>query len=1074
MFCAAKFHLIPLMKPFQRFALTLIAALLATGSAHANITVLHDWHMGESDAGAVGGGYDTNTLDAVGVGSALTNQPVAGAYPLYANNVSDQAAFFAGSSLSEFYSGGQYARGNVISNLTTNFGIELWVYPTAGNGGSVIAYDGNTGGSGWGLYEAGTSCYLLFGGVAFSASSAFLATNAWTELALVCNVGVATLYTNGVPAFTMTATPKSPAGSFLIGADNGGAETFSGGVDEVRVFTFAAGQFSTNDLMVNGPLVVTTNADSGQGSLRAAMAAANPGSTITFATNLSGATITLASTLPIYTSLTIDASALSGGIQLNGNGAVTVFNVAYGTTAVLNSLTITNGYTGGYGGGIWSAGILTLSHCNLFRNNAAQGGGGINCNYGILILDQCNLSENNGGMYGGGIGNGGTLTLNQCTLSGNISIHGGGGIANAYGGTLTLNQCTLSGNDSTIDVNAGGTFDGGGGIYNIATLALNQCTLTGNSCDYRGGGIFNNGGTLTMTNTIVAGNNSSDGADIETRYATVTYGGWNLAQSVTNLNSTITGPAPLNAAPNLAPLGNYGGPTQTVPPLPGSPAIGAGSAAANTFATDQRGYPRTQNGKIDLGAVELPTVSPFTASPTYGAAPMNVQFNFTNTVDSDGSAIVAWNWNFGDGTTGTAQNPIHVYGTAGLFSTSLIVTNSLGLTLAAAGSAVQAGPLLVTNTADSGPGSLRSAIASVVNGGVVNFAANLSGATIMLASTLAINTGLTIDASALPGGLQINGNGAVTVFSVSTLATVVLNSLTITNGYSGGFGGGIYDYSCNDLRLNQCTLAGNYSQSGAGGIYNYIGVLTLNQCTLSRNTSSQGSGGIGNDNSSSGLTLNECTVVGNSGQIGGGINNSGSSTMAMINTIVAGNSGVTGADIYCGDLSVVTFGGSNLVQSLDNEGGGIEGTTPINADPQLAPLGNYGGPTQTMPPLPGSPAIDAASDGDASQFTTDQRGYPRLAGLHVDIGAVEGVYNAAGAGILTGVTRLGNGSFQFGFTNYEDMNFTVFATTNLALSFSLWSNLGPAAATPAGSGQFRFADTGATNSPQRFYRIGSP
>src|ERR1019366_3017892 len=109
---------------------------------------------------------------------------------------------------------------------------------------------------------------------------AFLATNAWTELALVCNVGVATLYTNGVPAFTMTATPKSPAGSFLIGADNGGAETFTGGVDEVRVFTFAAGQFSTNDLLVNQPLVVTTNADSGQGSLRAAMAAASPGSTM--------------------------------------------------------------------------------------------------------------------------------------------------------------------------------------------------------------------------------------------------------------------------------------------------------------------------------------------------------------------------------------------------------------------------------------------------------------------------------------------------------------------------------------------------------------------------------------------------------------------------------------------------------------------------------------------------------------------------------------------------------------------------------------------------------------------------
>ena len=45
---------------------------------------------------------------------------------------------------------------------------------------------------------------------------------------------------------------------------------------------------------------------------------------------------------------------------------------------------------------------------------------------------------------------------------------------------------------------------------------------------------------------------------------------------------------------------------------------------------------------------------------------------------------------------------------------------------------------------------------------------------------------------------------------------------------------------------------------------------------------------------------------------------------------------------------------------------------------QLAPLGDYGGPTQTMPPLPGSPAIDAG--GTTTAFDTDQRGYPRLSG----------------------------------------------------------------------------------------------
>jgi len=59
------------------------------------------------------------------------------------------------------------------------------------------------------------------------------------------------------------------------------------------------------------------------------------------------------------------------------------------------------------------------------------------------------------------------------------------------------------------------------------------------------------------------------------------------------------------------------------------------------------------------------------------------------------------------------------------------------------------------------------------------------------------------------------------------------------------------------------------------------------------------------------------------------------------------------------------------------------------SNPMLAPLGYYGGTTQTMPPLPGSPALDAGNDAAAATLATDQRGYPRLSGAHVDIGAVE-------------------------------------------------------------------------------------
>jgi PKD repeat protein len=387
-------------------------------------------------------------------------------------------------------------------------------------------------------------------------------------------------------------------------------------------------------ITIIGNTLVTTTSDSGLGTLRQAIANATNDATITFATNLSGATITLSNTLTINTNLTIDASALTNGIQINGNGAVTIFNVASSNVVVFNSLTITNGYAVGYpgGGGIINQGTLTVNNCTLSGNVA-----GTDTAY-----------------QGGAIVNFGKLMVNECTLSGNSGYYGGC-IFNS-GGTMTLNQCTLSGNNTTVT------------------------------------GAILNEGTLSITNTIVAGNSGVDSGDIDNA-DTLTFGGANLVQSVgqTGGHGTVTGPAPINAAPLLAPLGNYGAPTQTMPLLPGSPAIGAGSVAANIFATDQRGYPRTQSGLIDIGAVEMPTLHQFTASPTNGFAPLTVQFNSPN-VDSDGSAIINWNWSFGDGSKSTNQNPAHAYTTVGGFSPGLVVTNSLGLTLAASGPSITVPP----------------------------------------------------------------------------------------------------------------------------------------------------------------------------------------------------------------------------------------------------------------------------------------------------------------------------------------------------------------------------------------------
>jgi hypothetical protein len=74
--------------------------------------------------------------------------------------------------------------------------------------------------------------------------------------------------------------------------------------------------------------------------------------------------------------------------------------------------------------------------------------------------------------------------------------------------------------------------------------------------------------------------------------------------------------------------------------------------------------------------------------------------------------------------------------------------------------------------------------------------------------------------------------------------------------------------------------------------------------------------------------------------------------------------------------------------------------------------------------------------------------------------------------VLTNATRLPGGALQFSFTNVPGLSFTAFATTNVTLRFTNWSQLG--AVTEGSPGQFQFTDSQATNYAERFYRVRSP
>ena len=200
------------------------------------------------------------------------------------------------------------------------------------------------------------------------------------------------------------------------------------------------------------------------------------------------------------------------------------------------------------------------------------------------------------------------MELMRCTLADNTSTRNGGAISNY--GAMMLMQCTLSDNHAE---------NHGGAILNDSSLALDQCTLSRNSAANTGGAVFHTSSfyPLTAANSIIAGNTAVYlAADIRNFGAggPVTGSGANLIGS----NSTVEGSFPSGPLagtffnplnPLLAPLAAYGGPTQTMALLPGSPAR---NAAAGSLATsDQRGFPMV--GTPDIGAYEAGTFGDFEA-----------------------------------------------------------------------------------------------------------------------------------------------------------------------------------------------------------------------------------------------------------------------------------------------------------------------------------------------------------------------------------------------------------------------------------------------------------------------------
>ena len=192
-----------------------------------------------------------------------------------------------------------------------------------------------------------------------------------------------------------------------------------------------------------------------------------------------------------------------------------------------------------------------------------------------------------------------------------------------------------------------------------------------------------------------------------------------------------------------------------------------------------------------------------------------------------------------------------------LFSALAIAGTLLGLPSA------DAATITVTNNRDSGPGSLRQALADAHNEDAINFDSSLEGQTITLASgELVVNKIVSINGPG-PNNLAVDANHASRVFHVSDGANAGISGLSIVNGSASGlYGGGIYnDHST--LSVINCTLRDNSANApngAGGGIYNdaSYGTATLwvSNCTLSGNSAVNGyGGGICNEGYNGSATL---------------------------------------------------------------------------------------------------------------------------------------------------------------------------------------------------------------------------
>ncbi len=271
-------------------------------------------------------------------------------------------------------------------------------------------------------------------------------------------------------------------------------------------------------------------------------------------------------------------------------------------------------------------------------------------------------------------------------------------------------------------------------------------------------------------------------------------------------------------------------------------------------------------------------------------------------------------------------------GLLGLGSQRLGLVHALGTTVQ------------VTNCNDSGPGSLRDALASAASGSIITFSLSCD---IKLNSTLTVSKTLTLDGSGYQ--VTLDGQQAVQVLLVPSGVTFTLKTLAIANGSSGG---GIVNNGT--LHIGNSTVSGNFGD----GIDNF-GTVRISNSTVSdnflngifnggtasiTNSSVSGNGDAGIESNGSTVSITNSVVAGNSiaGNSPAGIVNNGS-TVSITNSTVSGNGGgpwgpfvdginsaygtlrITNSTVFYNSNNGISTGGTASITNSTISGNGADG-----------------------------------------------------------------------------------------------------------------------------------------------------